>query len=555
MKLRCLVYVIFSVALVAGSRALAETGKFNTHLELGPGLALNRWQSQVLGPGAGGALGFEFSLASLAGIEARVGHLQFFSTFHPEGYRPVEDPYLFSFGIGGRFRPLNDEKGYRWPWRERPDHTGNLFGNFWIDLHGNYFLTGGLHRVGADLGTGVELSVVDGLQMGPFARALYVFQPNSVNERASKDAWLLIAGLSFSLAIPPRGMIIRDTDGDGIYDPSDKCPEVPEDADKFRDEDGCPDADDDNDGILDIKDACRFDAEDFDGFEDQDGCPDKDNDLDGIADEADRCPDVPEDFDKFEDEDGCVDEDNDGDGLADAADKCPNEPETMNKYEDEDGCPDIFDDDKDKDGIPDDVDKCPDEPETVNGVEDDDGCPDKGLVEVKGGQILMGDRIFFDRNMARIKSQAKPTIDQLARLIKSHPEYKLIAIEGHADHSGNKAFNMKLSRRRAKRVWRYLVGKGVKPERLEILGYGESRPLLEGDPEERSMNRRVEVVIKSLDPSKRTAKSTVDAVAAAKRQARDTEISGGDDGEGRGEGGEDTPPAENPPSPEAVSHE
>ncbi len=65
--------------------------------------------------------------------------------------------------------------------------------------------------------------------------------------------------------------------------------------------------DSDGDGIPDVKDKCPDRPEDFDGFEDQDGCPDIDNDRDGILDIADKCPNVPETYNGFEDEDGCPD--------------------------------------------------------------------------------------------------------------------------------------------------------------------------------------------------------------------------------------------------------
>jgi outer membrane protein OmpA-like peptidoglycan-associated protein len=47
-----------------------------------------------------------------------------------------------------------------------------------------------------------------------------------------------------------------DSDGDGVPDDRDACPQQPEDCDEVEDEDGCPDPDDDKDGILDICDAC-----------------------------------------------------------------------------------------------------------------------------------------------------------------------------------------------------------------------------------------------------------------------------------------------------------
>ena len=66
----------------------------------------------------------------------------------------------------------------------------------------------------------------------------------------------------------------HDSDGDGIPDAKDKCPDRPEDFDGFEDADGCPDIDNDRDGVLDIADKCPNVPETYNGFEDEDGCPD-----------------------------------------------------------------------------------------------------------------------------------------------------------------------------------------------------------------------------------------------------------------------------------------
>ena len=143
-----------------------------------------------------------------------------------------------------------------------------------------------------------------------------------------------MVGISFS------PFVEIDSDGDGILDENDACPNQPEDFDGFEDTDGCPDLDNDGDGIPDVQDQCPDIAEDFDNFLDSDGCPEVDNDLDGIPDIDDKCPDQPEDFDGYLDDDGCPDLDNDGDGIPDTKDICPNQPENYNGFEDNDGCPD-----------------------------------------------------------------------------------------------------------------------------------------------------------------------------------------------------------------------
>ncbi len=109
-------------------------------------------------------------------------------------------------------------------------------------------------------------------------------------------------GYTADTAVEPE-----DSDGDGVPDEQDRCPEQVEDADGFQDADGCPDPDNDGDGIPDGSDQCADAAEDADEFEDEDGCPDPDNDGDGVIDPEDSCPDQAEDKDGSEDEDGCPD--------------------------------------------------------------------------------------------------------------------------------------------------------------------------------------------------------------------------------------------------------
>ena len=98
-----------------------------------------------------------------------------------------------------------------------------------------------------------------------------------------------------------------DTDGDGIYDHEDACPEEAG-LEIFN---GCPDSD--NDGIQDSKDDCPNDA----GLAEFNGCPDADGD--GVMDKDDKCPSVA----GLKSLMGCPDAD--GDGVADNADNCPNE--------------------------------------------------------------------------------------------------------------------------------------------------------------------------------------------------------------------------------------
>ena len=290
---------------------------------------------------------------------------------------------------------------------------------------------------------------------------------------------------------------IGDRDGDGIKDDVDQCPDDPEDLDDFEDIDGCPDPDNDRDGIPDVDDECPMVPEDRDGEEDEDGCPEGDEgdrDGDGILDSVDECPDDPEDIDQFEDEDGCPDPDNDQDGILDVDDLCPNEPEDIDEFEDANGCPDP---DNDQDRILDVDDECPNRAEVYNGFEDEDGCPDQGRVEVRGSDIVIMDRIYFETDSAEIREISFPILDAVAATLRGHPEITLVEIQGHADERATDDYNISLTQDRATSVLNYIVQRGgVDRGRLRAVGYGERCPVNPAHNEAAwEQNRRVEFKI------------------------------------------------------------
>jgi len=315
---------------------------------------------------------------------------------------------------------------------------------------------------------------------------MFAYNPNGNGVIEDKPNSMLEGRIAFSVSFGGK----KDSDGDGIYDNKDDCPNDPEDFDGFQDEDGCPDVDNDNDGILDVNDQCPNDPEDIDGFQDEDGCPDPDNDNDGILDVNDKCPNDPEDIDGFQDEDGCPDPDNDQDGILDVNDKCPNEAEDIDGFQDEDGCPDP---DNDQDGILDVNDACPDDPETVNGYEDEDGCPDTvpEVIFKKEAPIVL-EGVNFEFNSADLTAGAKEVLMKVVRTLKEYPDMTLL-IKGHTDSKGSDAYNLKLSQRRAASVRQFLIENGIDSSRLEAIGYGETQPIASNDTSEgRAKNRRIE---------------------------------------------------------------
>jgi outer membrane protein OmpA-like peptidoglycan-associated protein len=249
----------------------------------------------------------------------------------------------------------------------------------------------------------------------------------------------------------------------------------------------------DFDGLIDENDKCPLEPEDMDQFQDSDGCPDPDNDGDKVLDGADRCPNDPEDMDGYQDLDGCPDPDNDGDGILDGDDKCPNEAEDADGFQDSDGCPD---DDNDNDGIKDSADRCPSQPETKNGHQDDDGCPDQTSARIEGRRIVILDKIYFAFRKEEIKPQSYPVLKAVAGILRANPKIRRIRIAGYTDGRGSTQVNKSLSQKRAEAVMAFLHEEGIAQDRLEAVGYGKSRPAVDGgSPEARSANRRVEFVI------------------------------------------------------------
>ncbi|PKA83001.1 outer membrane protein OmpA-like peptidoglycan-associated protein [Ulvibacter sp. MAR_2010_11] len=255
----------------------------------------------------------------------------------------------------------------------------------------------------------------------------------------------------------------KDTDGDGIFDKDDECPETP----GLPEFNGCPDTD--GDGIEDRNDACPNTP----GLAEFNGCPDTDGD--GIPDPQDACPTV---F-GLAALNGCPDAD--GDGITDAEDACPNEagPKANN------GCPYQ---DRDGDGVLDKDDQCPDVPGTVANK----GCPEV-TVEIIQQLNEYSKTILFDYDKATIRQESYSALQSIANIMKEYPN-TTFHIEGHTDSRGSDAYNMKLSKERAASVMNYLTTIGMTSNRLTSEGYGEARPVATNNTAAgRQQNRRVEI--------------------------------------------------------------
>ena len=104
--------------------------------------------------------------------------------------------------------------------------------------------------------------------------------------------------------------------------------------------------------------------------------------------------------------------------------------------------------------------------------------------------------IYFDFESAELKPQGRAQLIEMAQtmLLPEHRD-RVFLIEGHSDTLGPEAYNLGLSQRRAEKVRTFLASQGIMSDRLQIIGVGESRPLvLTGSIEEQGINRRVEFV-------------------------------------------------------------
>ena len=110
--------------------------------------------------------------------------------------------------------------------------------------------------------------------------------------------------------------------------------------------------------------------------------------------------------------------------------------------------------------------------------------------------ILILKPINFKFNSDVIDEKSFYILDAVAASLVGNPQIKLLEVAGHADERGDDAYNLDLTNRRAVSVVKYLVGKGIDPQRLEAQGYGETVPLLRESSERAwATNRRVEFVI------------------------------------------------------------
>ncbi len=323
-------------------------------------------------------------------------------------------------------------------------------------------------------------------------------------------------GLSYMLGSKP----IPDSDGDGVLENRDNCPDTPTGAQV--DGTGCP-SDSDADGVPDGVDRCANTAPG--AAVNATGCT-QDSDGDNIADGLDRCPDTEAGV--LVDPNGCP-KDSDGDSIPDGLDRCS---ETLRGATvDALGCPG----DEDGDGVLDGLDRCPRTPTgaTIN----PSGCPtttapapraaptpppDAGPPAAaaqptprtqrdparapparttappaapRKGRIVDGvlPGVGFAPGTARLRPESYGALDSIAIILQADTSLRA-EVGAHTDNSGTPAANEHLSNLQAEAVRTYLVTKGVNFQQVQARGYGGTVRLTpDNTPRGRAANRRVEI--------------------------------------------------------------
>ncbi len=122
--------------------------------------------------------------------------------------------------------------------------------------------------------------------------------------------------------------------------------------------------------------------------------------------------------------------------------------------------------------------------------------PDICLTRIPVEQPIVLNRIYFEYDQVALTQESAPQLDSLALLLLNNTDLR-IEIEAHTDSKGTDAYNMKLSQARAQAIVDYLVGRGIRSDRLTAKGYGESMPLEPNvlpdgtdNPDGRARNRR-----------------------------------------------------------------
>ncbi len=114
---------------------------------------------------------------------------------------------------------------------------------------------------------------------------------------------------------------------------------------------------------------------------------------------------------------------------------------------------------------------------------------------VTAARNTMATVIYFDFDRSDLLDASRAALDAKIPILRANPAIR-IRISGHADERGSDAYNVALGQRRAAAAKRYLVDAGIAENRIDVVSFGEERPVMMGSTEEAwSKNRRDEFEI------------------------------------------------------------
>ena len=427
--------------LVAPASVAAESGDLNAHGSFAVGgpitgqlSAPDRDGNDRLIPA--GWIGLDWQFERPWAVEALVGFGRQVERSNAIG---ATDQSFWSVQLGVRYRLFDDTKGYA------TEAAGNFLGNFWLSGHLGYY---GLDdaEFGGDVGVGYEFSIARPFLLGFFGRAALV------DGGGFDGAHLLLwGGIEASVALLADNAP-RDRDGDGLSEEE----EIALGTNPLV-------ADSDGDGLND-----RVESE---------GPTDalvRDTDHDGLSDGEE---DVNENGRRDPEETDPLDRDTDDGGVPDG-EEARGGKNPLDRLDDSETSTDA-----DGDGVDNQDDMCPDTPRGASVRAD--GCETVGR-----SYSLEGVR--FRTGRATILPASEASLRRSLELLTNNPEVR-VEIGGHTDDRGRDESNQRLSERRAQAVRDWLVSHGVDAGRLEVRGYGETRPTASNaTPQGRARNRRIE---------------------------------------------------------------
>ena len=309
----------------------------------------------------------------------------------------------------------------------------------------NYNVAGNENRATGSLGVGFKwrMGQSNFSIRGEYrARLAYEKDNNLVDRLTTLGVQYNFGGRRPDPGVPPTNINI-DTDGDGVLDIWDECPNTEK-------------------GVEVTSRGCRLEN------------IDRDTDKDRVYDRIDECPNTP--IGVPVDRLGCS-LDGDMDGVTTDKDRCPGSRPGAEV--------DIFgcEDDVDRDGVPDLRDNCLN---TRAGARIDVyGCEIRDVITLPG--------VNFKTGIDTLLPGTEYLLRDAANTLIKYPDMH-IEVAGHTDSVGNADLNQGLSMRRAKTVRDSLIRYGVDQGRLTFRGYGESQPIADNTTADgRATNRRVEL--------------------------------------------------------------